>query len=214
MVAGSSQKPPQVRARYMQSFVNGLDRVPEQERHAIRSSLRPGTLEAIAVAPMLGWLPLAVNVECTKVLAERLGRERADSFFRDLILEVTNSPLLHGVVLEALRVTIRDPGMYLPWIGKGWNLLFRDCGRFSAKRRGDAGAILELRGVPPEALGERVWIDRIAVSLSALTELLGFQATVVASQIDASSGTVVFVASWRVRERAGARAIARDVNRR
>jgi hypothetical protein len=189
----------------MQNFVKGLERLPDEDRSAVVAAMRPGTLDAIARAPMLGWLPLAVNVDCTKALASRLGRERADSFFRELILEVTNSPLLHGVVLEALRVSIRDPGMYLPWIGKGWNLLFRDCGRFSAKRRGDAGAILELRGLPREVLTERIWIDRIAVSLSALTELLDFQATVVTSQIEASSQTVVYVATWRMRDRAGTR---------
>lgn len=190
---------PKVRARYMQSFVKGLERLAEHDRRAIGGALEPGTLQAISSAPVLGWLPLSVNVDCTEVLAARLGRDRANAFFRALMLEVTESPLLHGFVRSALRVTFPDPGMYLPWLGKGWDLLFRDSGRFSAKRRGTAGALLELRGLPPEALAKRVGIDRIAISVSALAELLDFDATVVTSKIDVQDGAATFVATWRTR---------------
>src|SRR4051812_6729188 len=54
---------PQVRARYMQSFVKGLVRLAAEDRHAISAALEPGTLNAISVAPILGWLPFSVNVE-------------------------------------------------------------------------------------------------------------------------------------------------------
>jgi hypothetical protein len=189
----------------MQSFVKGLDRLTAEDRRSVSAALEPGTLEAIWAAPVLGWLPFSVNVDCTKVVAARLGRERADRFFSDLILEVTDSPLLHGFVRSALRVTFPDPGMYLPWIGKGWELIFRDCGRFSARRRGTAGALLELRGLPREALAERIWIDRVAVSLSALAELLDFDATVATSTVDPENGAAAFVATWRGRGHANAR---------
>jgi hypothetical protein len=189
----------------MQSFVKGLARLSEEDRRAVVAELPPGTLDAIATAPVLGWLPFSVNVDCTKAIAARLGRERADRFFRDLILEVSDSPLLHGFVTSALRVTFSDPGMSLPWLGKGWDLLFRECGRLSAKRRGTAGALIDLRGLPPEALAERIWIDRVAVSVGALAGLLDYDATVVTSKVDASNGAVTFVASWSARGRARAR---------
>jgi hypothetical protein len=205
MIRASTSGAPQVRARYMQSFVKGLGRLTAEDRDAIAAGIAPGTLEAIAAAPVLGWLPFSVNVDCTKVVAARLGRARADAFFRDLILEVTDSPLLHGFVRSALRVTFPDPGMYLPWLGKGWELLFRDCGRLSAKRKGTAGALIELRGLPLEALSERVWIDRVAISMSALAGLLEFDATVSTTSVEVETGTAIFVATWRARERARAR---------
>jgi hypothetical protein len=189
----------------MQSFVKGIDRLAEEDRRSISAALEPGTLDAISAAPMLGWLPFSMNVDCTKALASRLGRTQADAFFGNLILEVTDTPLLHGFVRSALRVTFPDPGMYLPWIGKGWELIFRDCGRFSARRRGTSGALFELRGLPEAALAERIWIDRVAVSLGALAELLDLDATVSTSNVDPENGAVTFVANWRTRERAHAR---------
>lgn len=197
---------PRVRARYMQSFLHETSRLPADDRRAIERALSPGTVDAIILAPLLGWLPFSVNLEFTRALAVHLGAKRTDGFFRSFLVGVTDTPLLHGFVRGALRVSFGDPGMYLPWIGKGWELLFRDCGRMTtANRRGPAGAFLELHGAPREALTDRYWVDSIASSVSGLAQLLRLEASVVASEVDARSGFALFSGTALAAARATAR---------
>ena len=111
---------PAVRARYMQTFAKHVDALPPSDRNAIRAAVPAGTWEAIESAGLLGWLPLGTNLVCTRAVAEQIGRDRTHRFFRSLLLDTSNTPLLRGLVQSVLRVAVRDPGLYLPWLSKGF----------------------------------------------------------------------------------------------
>ena len=190
----------------MQSFASETSRLPEADRRAIAQAITPSTLDAIAVAPLLGWLPFSVNLSYTRALATQLGRERTHEYFRRLLLRVSETPLLHGFVRSALRATFGNPALSLPWLGKGWELIFRDCGRMAnVKRRTETGAMFELHGLPAEALMDRYWVDSVASAVSGLAELLDHHATVFASEMDPRSGTAIFSGTWRARPGVSAR---------
>jgi hypothetical protein len=189
----------------MQAFIARIGRLPEEDRSAVCVAIWSETLDAISEAPILGWLPAELNLECTRAVAAHLGRRRANAFFRDLVLGATDTPLLHGLVRSALRVSSADPGMYLPWIIKGWELVFRDCGKMSLKRRGSDGIVGELAGVPPVLLEDRQWIDSVSSSVGALGDLVDCDAEVYASEVDQKARVARFVGSWTRRPKVAAR---------
>ena len=56
----------------------------------------------------------------------QLGKERAHVFYRKLLLGAADTPLLRGLVQSVPCVAVRDPGLYLPWVSKGFELMFRE----------------------------------------------------------------------------------------
>jgi len=190
----------------MQGFISETGRLPEADRRAIAEVMTPALLDTIAGAPLLGWLPFSVNLACTRALAMQLGPERTHAYFRTLLLRTSETPLLHGFVRSALRATFGNPAFSLPWLGKGWELLFRDCGRMTeVKRTNQTDGMFELHGLPAEALIDRHWVDSVASAVSGLAELLDHEATVFVSDVDLRSGTAIFSGTWRARTGARAR---------
>jgi hypothetical protein len=187
---------PMIRARHMQTLVSDVDRLPAEDRRAIRRAIAPQTLERIAAGTLLEWVPFSVDVECSRAIAEHLGPERADQFFRRQILDSVETNLLAGFVQGALRFAGAEPGLYLPFLGKGYSLLFRGCGRLTARQEPPNAMIAELRGLPAEAMTDGHWIGSVRSSLGALGELIGLQSRVVVTHTDAAQGHVVFHVTW------------------
>lgn len=190
---------PSVRARYMQTFAEHVDRLPASDRDAIRATVPEGTWDTIDSAGLLGWLPLTTNLECTRAVANRLGTERTHRFFRTLLLDTSNTPLLRGLVQSVLRVAVRDPGLYLPWISKGFEVMFRDSGRWNFTERGPGGAVLEVRGLPPECFTDALWPESVASALCALLDLTELEGDVVVRSIEPEAALLTFRGRWKAR---------------
>src|SRR5262245_34064570 len=120
----TAARQPSVRARYMQTFARSVDRLPLEDRDVIRASVPAEHWAAIESAGLLGWVPLQLNLDCTRAVAARLEAERTHGFFRELLLATTETPLLRGFVQAVLRVAVPDPGSYLPWLSRGFELVF------------------------------------------------------------------------------------------
>jgi hypothetical protein len=183
----------------MQTFADHVDRLPAADRDAIRAAVPEGTWDAIDSAGLLGWLPFTTNLECTRAVANRLGTERAHQFFRSLLLDTSNTPLLRGLVQSVLRVAVRDPGLYLPWIAKGFELMFRDSGRWNFTERGPGTAVLEVRSLPPECFLDSIWPESVASSLCALLDLTQLEGKVVVRSIEPEAGVLTFRGRWKGR---------------
>lgn len=195
----ASLRTPQVRARHMQSVIAEIGRLPEDDRRAITAAIRPETLAAIGAGTILGWVPFAFDVECSRAVATRLGPLRAHEFFRGQILGVVETNLLAGIVQSAMRLAGADPRLYLPFLGKGYDILFQGCGRLTARHEPPSSAVVELRGLPAEALEDEYWIGSVASSLCGLTELIGFDGTADPGHGRARDGSVNIVCTWRAR---------------
>jgi hypothetical protein len=195
----TSLRTPQVRARHMQSVLSELNRLPPQDRRAILAAIQPETLEAIRAGSMLGWVPFAFDVECSRAIATHLGPVRAHDFFRGQILGVVETNLLAGIVQSAMRLAGADPRLYLPFLGKGFDILFHGCGRLTARYQAPSSAVVELRGLPPVALEGEYWVGSVASSLCGLAELIGFDGNVVVTQKNERDGAVTCICTWQAR---------------
>lgn len=196
MATGFGERQPSVRARYMQTFLRHIDRLEADDSRAIREAVSPETRIAIETAGLLGWLPIRMNLDATHAVAGRLGVDRTHRFFHDLLLATTETPLLRGFVQAVLRVAVSDPGLYLPWVARGFDLVFRDAGRWTVLEREPGWALLELRGLPKECVTDSVWLRSVASSLSGLLDLTNIVGTVVVREADVKTGAATFAARW------------------
>ena len=195
----SSLMAPQVRARHMQGLIADLSRLPPEDRAAILSAISSRTLEGIGAGTLFGWVPFSFDVECSRAVARHLGPQRAHDFFRSQILGAVETSLLAGFVQGAMRLAGTDPRRHLPLLGRGYDLLFRACGRLTARYEPPSSGVIELRGLPPEAMEDDYWIGSVASSFCGLSELIGFDTRVVVSNLIARECAVTLVATWQAR---------------
>jgi hypothetical protein len=145
---------------------------------------------------MLGWLPGDANLACTRAVAETLGPDGTHSFFRSLLTRTFQAPLLRGVVEGALRFGFRDLALYIPWVSKGFELLFQGCGRWAVVERGVGTALIEIRGLPREYASDPYWLKSAASAGSALFDLVRTPGTSVIEEVDVGAGRATFRMTW------------------
>jgi hypothetical protein len=180
----------------MHTFLEHVRRLPGEDQSAILEGIPEGVHDAVRQAGILGWVPFDMNLACTRVVAKRLGEERTHLFFRRLLLDTSETPLLRGLVQSVLRVAVRDPGLYLPWISRGFELMFRDCGRFVVLDRESGVARMEARGLPPGSLVDDVWPKSVASACCALLDIVHLEGECVLETVDVEAGTATFRSTW------------------
>jgi hypothetical protein len=180
----------------MQTFAKHLYGLPAEDRAAIGGAVRTEVWASIESAGLLAWLPLEANLMCTKAVAVRLGPDRANRFFRELTLAAIDTPLLRGFVQGVLRVVVADAGQYLPWLARGFELMFRDAGTWIVLEREPGWALLQLRDLPRESVTELLWIKSVASSLLGLHDLMSIEGTVVVHEVDVKARTVTYATKW------------------
>jgi hypothetical protein len=176
----------------MQTFVSHIERLPPAEAAAVTRAIRELVLRQIDAAGPLGWLPLSVNLECTRAVADTLGRERTHLFFRSLLAGTLETPLLRGLVVGVLRVAVKDPALYIPWVSRGFEIMFRDVGKLNVEERRPKALFTELSGLPAECVEERFWLESVASACCALSDLVGLQGIVTLDAVDAEARRAVF----------------------
>jgi hypothetical protein len=180
----------------MQTFAKHIDRLPAEDAAAIRASVPDETWTSIGSAGLLGWLPLETNLAVTRAVATRLGPERTHHFFRELLLAAIETPLLRGFVQGVLRVAAPDAGQYLPWLARGFELMFRNAGKWTVLDRSPGWALLELGTLPRQIMTDSIWIKSTASSLCGLLDLMNLEGTVVVHEVDAKAGAVTYASRW------------------
>jgi len=193
-----SRRPPQVRVHHMKVFVEHLTRLPAEDRRSIRNRVPESTWHLVEAAGALGWLPMDVNLACTRAVAMHLGPERSHEFFRSLLLGSMEGSLLRGLVNGVLRVAVPDPGLYLPWVTKGFELLFRNVAVMRVVDRSPGSALTEMRELPRECTSDDVWLTSAASSFSALLELVNLEGSVVLEDMDANAGVARLRSRWNI----------------
>lgn len=180
----------------MRMFSAHLERLPPSDFSAIRQDIPTDVWQAVQTAARFSWLPLEVNLACTRAVHDRLGEAESQDFFRGLILATTASPLLGSLVASVLRIAASDASLAIVGIPKGYDLIFRDVGRWQIIERTRGRTILELRDLPLGCFTTPGWIGSVVGALRGLGDLVKLQISSVSAQVDEPSRKVRFIGEW------------------
>ena len=117
-------------------------------------------------------------------------------FFQEMFAKTESKSLDLG---PELLLREQDPGLYLPWIAKGFELMFRDAARWNFTERGPGTAVLEVRGLPPECFTDSVWAESVASALCALLDSTQLEGQSPVRSIEAEAGLLTFQGRWKAR---------------
>ncbi len=162
---------PQVRARYMATYMEMVAALGPEVEQRVRGRMDPRSLEAIEAAGVMAWLPARINLDATAAVAESLEPAAADRFFRSLYGVVYDTSLLSGFVRSVIRLFGRDPGGYAKMVSRAYPLIFRGVGQWARVDRGEHFAVLRLFELPPEFAAHEHWPRSVAASLGSMIDL-------------------------------------------
>ena len=158
---------PAVRGRHMKNLLEAIGRLPPDQSEAVRARVPEALARAVADATSIEWLPLETNLVVTRAVHDGLGQARFYRFFRDQLVDSFSGPLLRVVVEAALRVFRVDATSFTSWVGRGWGLVFRDCGTWTVERAGPGTARLRVDVLPAACVEDEVWLRSVSHSLDA-----------------------------------------------
>ena len=188
---------PGVRARHMKNLLASIDRLPPDESGRVRALVPDPLARAVADATSIDWLPLEVNLVVTRALHEGLGDARFYRFFRDQLVEAFSGPLLRVIVDAALRVFRVDATSFTSWVGRGWGLVFRDCGAWAVEGAGPGMARLRIEALPGACVEDEVWLRSVAHSLDAFWVLARTQGECAYAGRDVARGVATYALRWK-----------------
>ena len=132
----------------------------------------------------------------TRALHAGLGPARFHRFWRDQLVQAFSGPLLRVVVDAALRVFRVDAMSFTSWVGRGWGLLFRDCGAWTVERAGPGTARLRIEALPAACVEDEIWLRSVSHSLDAFWVLARTQGECVYSGRDVARAAAIYELRW------------------
>ncbi len=187
---------PAVRARHMKNLLASIERLAPDERERVRTLVPEDLVRAVADATSVDWLPLETNLVVTRALHGGLGDARFYRFFRDQLVEAFSGPLLRVIVEAALRVFRVDATSFTSWVGRGWGLIFRDCGDWTVERAGPGMARLRIEKLPTACVHDEVWLRSVAHSLDAFWVLAGTEGECACVGRELARGVATYELRW------------------
>lgn len=179
----------------MKSLLEAVARLPPRDAALVRDRLGPAAVAAIEDATSIDWLPAQMDLDLTLALHGALGEARFGRFFRQELARAFSGPLLKVIVEAALRVFHADAAAFAGWVGKGWPLLFRDCGSWIVERAGDGEAVVRIHDLPPAFVND-VWLRSVAHSLDAFWDLARARGAVTLTASDPHQRTATYRIAW------------------
>ncbi len=187
---------PAVRARHMKNLLASIERLPPEERERVATLVPEPLVDAVADATGVDWLPLETNLVVTRAVHGALGDARFRVFFRDQLLEAFSGPLLRVIVDAALRVFRVDATSFTSWVGRGWGLIFRECGAWTVERAGPGMARLRIEALPAACVHDEVWLRSVAHSLDAFWALARTQGECACVERELARGVATYELRW------------------
>jgi hypothetical protein len=74
--------------------------------------------------------------------------------------------------------------------------MYKDCGDWRVTERGEGSASLEVLGLPPEFVKDRVWLESTASALGAIFILVRVEGAAVLRETDLAAGRAVYRLRW------------------
>ncbi len=181
----------------MKNLLASIERLPAEDRDRVLMIVPEPIRTAVADATGVDWLPLEANLVVTRAVHGALGDARFERFFRDQLAEAFSGPLLRVIVDAALRVFRVDATSFTSWVGRGWGLIFRDCGEWTVEGAGPGMARLRIEALPAPCVHDEVWLRSVSHSLDAFWVLARTEGACTCVGRDVARGVATYELRWR-----------------
>lgn len=191
----SSMQGPRFRAAFSRgAFQRALSSAATREM-AERFALRDVIEQKIGT----DWVPAEVHMAFNEELRRTLGDEGYQEFWRAVMREVFDGPLLRPAVGSIVRLFGLTPAALARHAPRFWPQFARDAGELSFEGVEGELARLRLSGFPREHFESLTFIIGLAGTMRAYLDLTRHEGTSSWQVVDVERGEARFTLRWRAR---------------
>lgn len=185
-----------VRAALLQEILLALPAVGQERAARVLAAVRPATLDQIAHATRVDWLPAELHVELARAGLAALGEGGLKAWGRAAFGRSVRSSLLRPILEGAVRIFGLSPGAVLRAAPAAWLAAYREAGTLEVTPWAEHACRVTLRSLPP-ALQDRGFQVALAGALEGVFEAC--DAVGAARLLSTEAGeTAEYEAAWQV----------------
>lgn len=167
----------------------------------VRAELPPSLFDQVLDAGRNAWLPVAIDMDVTEVISAALGPELSAEFWRRILVETLESPLLKPLLDGVVGMFGLAPESLLRWSPRAWNAVYRNCGSLNVLERGIRSARVGFDDITPTLLRSDTFIEALRASFEAVFTLCRVYGEVKVEAFDPAARSAVYAFSWTPRPR-------------
>lgn len=191
-----SQPQPRMRANHIQQNVASLDLLGADVARAVKAEIGAYTLDRIASATRVEWLPIDVDVELTEAVARITGEDGLRKWSRAALAASVEAPFLRPIVRTAITLFGLTPASLLRHAPIGWKQVYQDCGAIRFESVSDTHVRLHLDGAAPQMTSSKPYLVGVAGAWEAAFDIARVEGGVVTLDVP-SPVAAVFDVTWR-----------------
>jgi hypothetical protein len=180
----------------MKSLLNGVERLEPSLRADIYDASRPELVSCVHKAMAVAWLPLTLNIELADTIARCLGTERARPFFRSMLLAEYQSSLFKPFIAGISRAFGVTPAVFVRMAPRGWELVYRECGKLEPTEVGLGHANLVFSQLPAVCVKNTLWLDAVRSTFYTAFDLSEVDGEIEWDELDLSGRRAVMRFQW------------------
>jgi hypothetical protein len=138
------------RAGWTKLAVQGVNRLPDDDRARVRAAIGRERLERIRDATVVGWLPGEAHVAVVDAVEKELGTVRAREFWRERMMRVFESTLVKSFLGSTLRLFAATPYNVLRTSPPLYRFVTQNAGVHEVFEAEPTLTIVSFRQMPPQ----------------------------------------------------------------
>ncbi len=191
-----SQHPSLIRSRFLQEWLDNMEREPPRVRDRFFAVLPPGTREQITQATRTSWLPAELHVKLADVTLEALGEARAHDYYRRAFARSLRGPFFASALRAGTRLFGLNPGSFLRWSSRAYEATLRNCGSVHGVVLGEGRGLLLYDDLPPFCTASDAWLDSALGSVYGAYDMVGASGVARLDKSERASGKMRIELEW------------------
>lgn len=193
---GVAVRDPLIKASYFAGNVKGLDALGAAGEAAAREQLTR-VLQGVEGLSRLDWVPLAWDIEMTRVIFDIAGLAGVRAVNKRSSLMAIEGPLVRPFVNAAVSLLGPTPKGLLKFLPKAWQASTKDMGRIEMAGLGDGAGTVVFEDLPPEVLKDGPWLEGFCGVIEGIYETTRHSGTAPSPRV--VGGRVLYDVSWKKR---------------
>lgn len=199
IAAQAARGGPAVRAKFLQLWLHSFERFDAPAAHKLSQLLGEPKRHAVFELSMLSWVPIEFDIEIVEAVAAVLGPVRFGEFTRAYVAEIMPRPPLGALIDLGTKMIGVSPESFLRWWDKGWNAVYRGCGKVKGTATEACHGRIVYEQMPRVCVESSAFVDAVVSTAYAVYAWTNCSGVVRVAALDTTRGYLELELAWHAR---------------
>lgn len=187
---------PSIRAGFTQALLEGIERLPREEREAVLDRVAPQSLETIRGILPIAMIDFAPHMDLSNAITDTVGSENTVELWSGVMLRMFDRPLMRSFVRMSMSLFGISPASLYRQSNRIYAHLTRELGVLRSESQGPGHELVVLDGFPADRWRLQTYVEGLHGCLQGAIRVAQRPGDVVVLEVDEAAGRVRYEARW------------------